>query len=73
MVDANGRQPSGMLNGGYKWLGDFDECLNTKAVNLTHQVFTGRYCMIQVVFSRQKNPVSKYYKLLRNSTRFLIS
>ena len=45
MVDAWGKLTPGILNGQLQWLGDYDECLNTRSKHETSDLtFRGRYC-----------------------------
>ncbi|XP_045194786.2 uncharacterized protein LOC123550421 [Mercenaria mercenaria] len=44
MVDAMGKPESGLLEGNLKWLGDYQECVNIKAVTDGVERFTGKYC-----------------------------
>uniref|UniRef100_A0A7E4V1X0 NRF domain-containing protein n=1 Tax=Panagrellus redivivus TaxID=6233 RepID=A0A7E4V1X0_PANRE len=42
-VDSIGKMPSGISDGNYHWLGDYEQCESLKINNL----FNGHYCMIQ--------------------------
>ena len=49
VVDAIGKPPSGLLDGNFKWLGNFDECIAiTAMVNDSGAMsfpYEGRYCL----------------------------
>ena len=64
VVDAIGKPPSGLLDGNFKWLGNFDECIAIKAmVNNSGAIsfpYEGRYCLSSFKI-KQLPPVVRTY------------
>ncbi|CAG2247221.1 unnamed protein product [Mytilus edulis] len=60
MLDSAGKPPANLLGGGFKWLGDYEECLDiegqTVANNLTYS-FGTQYCMVTVVNIQALPPI----------------
>ncbi|CAG2200088.1 unnamed protein product [Mytilus edulis] len=54
MIDAIAKPPSGILNGGFTWLGDYDECLDIKTDS-----FHGKYCREQLYLATFTNPLTR--------------
>ncbi|XP_063424815.1 nose resistant to fluoxetine protein 6-like [Mytilus trossulus] len=54
MMDAFAKPPSGILNGGFMWLGDYDECLDIKTDS-----FHGKYCREQLYLAKFTNPLTR--------------
>ena len=51
MLDAAGKPPANLLNGGFVWLGDYQECVSTKGISKFEGItysFSGEYCLISV-------------------------
>uniref|UniRef100_A0A915LXR9 Nose resistant-to-fluoxetine protein N-terminal domain-containing protein n=1 Tax=Meloidogyne javanica TaxID=6303 RepID=A0A915LXR9_MELJA len=42
-VDSVGKMPSGISDGNYHWLGDYEQCQRLK----TYGLFNGRYCLLE--------------------------
>ncbi|CAC5402097.1 unnamed protein product [Mytilus coruscus] len=52
MIDAAGKPPANLLGGGFKWLGDYDECLHIQrstAIENKEWTFGPEYCMLSVL------------------------
>ncbi|CAG2247223.1 unnamed protein product [Mytilus edulis] len=52
MIDAAGKPPANLLGGGFKWLGDYDECMDIKGsttVGNNETLFGTEYCMLSVI------------------------
>lgn len=52
MIDAAGKPPANLLGGGFKWLGDYDECMDIKGsttVGNNEMIFGTEYCMLSVI------------------------
>ncbi|XP_076093698.1 nose resistant to fluoxetine protein 6-like [Mytilus galloprovincialis] len=64
MLDSAGKPPANLLGGGFKWLGDYEECLDiegqTVANNLTYS-FGTQYCMVTVVNIQALPPILPLY------------
>ena len=60
MIDAAGKPPANILGGGFKWLGDYDECLviegDANKDNITY-TFGGQYCMMSIVNPKAIPPI----------------
>lgn len=60
MIDAAGKPPANILGGGFKWLGDYEECLAIKGDanknNITY-TFGGQYCMMSIVNPKAIPPI----------------
>ena len=48
VIDALGKPESGFAEGNLKWLGDYKECTDIKAVSDGVEMFSGKYCKIEV-------------------------
>jgi hypothetical protein len=48
VIDAMGKPESGFAEGNLKWLGDYQECVGIKAVTDGKELFTGKYCKIDL-------------------------
>lgn len=46
VYDASSKFPSGLLNGRYIDLGDFDECIN--CVDPSNKQYIGKYCLGEI-------------------------
>jgi len=54
VLDASGKLPPGVLKGNFQWLGNYEECINTKSVQaasdqlLQLQGFSAHYCPVTI-------------------------
>ena len=49
MIDSFGKPESGILNGNFKWVGDYNECIGIRASNPNYTTignFRGKYCSL---------------------------
>jgi len=68
VIDAWGKPTPGILNGQILWVGDYDECLNTRSKHESSDLtFQGRYCRATQMAGMGMAGPSKFffiYKLL---------
>ncbi|ELT93753.1 hypothetical protein CAPTEDRAFT_227362 [Capitella teleta] len=49
MLDAQAKIPSGVLNGNFLWLGNYEQCLSVRALGAKNEsLFRGKYCSAQI-------------------------
>jgi len=48
VIDASAKVPSGVLDGHYKWLGSYDECLKVRHKVQDTSMITGKHCIVIV-------------------------
>ncbi|ELT93751.1 hypothetical protein CAPTEDRAFT_212250 [Capitella teleta] len=49
MLDAQAKIPSGVLNGNFLWLGNYEQCLSVRALGVKNEsLFRGKYCSAQI-------------------------
>lgn len=71
MLDASAKFPSGILDGAYLWVGDFDQCMNNSAPENypgPGAAPTSHYCNVNFVVrvSQAPKPVSLFQLFVRN-------
>ena len=50
MFDSFGKPPSGILQGSFLWLGEYNECVN---INVKELEFQGKYCRLSNPFAEK--------------------
>eukprot|EP00914_Ancora_sagittata_P010957 GHVO01021415.1.p1 GENE.GHVO01021415.1~~GHVO01021415.1.p1 ORF type:complete len:739 (+),score=18.62 GHVO01021415.1:50-2218(+) len=48
MLDAQAKIPSGVMNGNFLWMGNYEQCLSVRAFEAKEYLFRGKYCTAQI-------------------------